>query len=130
MKTIILAAGLLLGGLAQAQASSVEQCDRARQSGKLKTLVAYTHCLNRAEASDLLQRYQYADLVRYIEARRLATAEKADKRLISPREVAAEGAETIAMVNTELQRRAQPAQQAQQKAVTFCNTLGASTICF
>ena len=137
MKTVILAAGLLLVTAAPALADAVSICEAQAKAGKIRSFTAVAKCLNKQEAAMMRARTRHHDLVKWSESQRLVIAEQADRGQITPTEASARWDEVIVAFNTEIQKRDRPVQQApavvvqqQQKAVTFCNTLGFSTVCF
>ncbi len=142
MRAFIISLALLVSAPALADSSAGRLvCDNRAKAQHFKTVVDYTRCLNKADAAVIPSNNQHLPLLKAYWSRKLAIAERVDRRLTTFIEASAEHDTLYAEVMKEIRRQepqAQPAlpqqqiviQQAQPKAMTFCNTLGFSTICY
>lgn len=118
--------------------AAANECLAGWQAGTIKTHAALGECVNRIEAGMYPAHNQ--DLAKFLGMRRVAIFREVDRKKISLEEAVARIQAVVVDVQTEVQKRAANAQASQSQAqqapqpasrgVTFCNTLGASTICF
>lgn len=127
---------VMLALTGNAWASASDACWQRFQAKKIKTAIGLAQCTNKAQYAELRAATHHHDLVRYLEAQRLAIAEKVDRGEISFAAFVAEFQAVSAGVNSEIQKRnamsAPPAaaQQPAARGMVICNTFGSSTMCF
>ena len=143
MRALVLTTGLLVAGalgISPAAADyqvKVQACYEAYTTKRLKSFTSFAQCHNKADGPAMNQVLgAHRDLVSWLMTKRVAIAGDVDAGRISPTEGLAQMQAAAAGLTSEIQKRNayaqmnQQQQQAPQSMVRFCNTLGASTICY